>query len=145
MRHVKSQGNLNIAAYTITPDKKSHSPRRPGLGLASRSTTSSSTPLELTDPTGASVSTSHLKSGHTSSSTRSDVYHKKEKDKTTNHYCQYDSQTLTMFTSSMYFAAFISSIVAATVTRKFGQKLSMLFSVLLFCVGAIINGTAEVA
>ncbi|XP_009374920.2 sugar carrier protein C [Pyrus x bretschneideri] len=71
------------------------------------------------------------------------VYHKKEKDKTTNQYCQYDSQTLTMFTSSLYLAALISSIVAATVTRKFGRKLSMLFGGLLFCAGAIINGAAK--
>ncbi|KAM1004990.1 hypothetical protein ACFX13_005155 [Malus domestica] len=71
------------------------------------------------------------------------VYHKKEKDKTNNQYCQYDSQTLTMFTSSLYLAALISSIVAATVTRKFGRKLSMLFGGLLFCSGAIINAAAK--
>ncbi|KAM1600891.1 hypothetical protein ACFXTN_023273 [Malus domestica] len=71
------------------------------------------------------------------------VYHRKEKDKTTNQYCQYDSQTLTMFTSSLYLATLISSIVAATVMRKFVQKLSMLFSGLLFCADAIINGIAE--
>ncbi|CAN1284480.1 Sugar carrier protein C [Linum perenne] len=41
-------------------------------------------------------------------------------------YCQYDSQTLTMFTSSM-----------------FGRKLSMLFGGILFFAGAIINGFAQ--
>lgn len=48
-----------------------------------------------------------------------------------------------MFTSSLYLAALISSIVAATVTRKFGRKLSMLFGGLLFCSGAIINAAAK--
>lgn len=71
------------------------------------------------------------------------VYRKKEEDKTTNQYCQYDSQTLTMFTSSLYLAALIASIIAATVTRKFGRKLSMLFGGLLFMAGAIINGAAK--
>jgi MFS family permease len=71
------------------------------------------------------------------------VYRKKNEDKTTNQYCQYDSQTLTMFTSSLYLAALLSSLVASTVTRKFGRKLSMLFGGLLFLVGALINGFAQ--
>ncbi|CAN1149695.1 Sugar carrier protein C [Linum perenne] len=58
-------------------------------------------------------------------------------------YCQYDSQTLTMFTSSLYLAALLSSIVASTVTRMFGRKLSMLFGGILFFAGAIINGFAQ--
>ncbi|KAM5582687.1 hypothetical protein ABKV19_002893 [Rosa sericea] len=71
------------------------------------------------------------------------VYRKKELDKSTNQYCQYDSQTLTMFTSSLYLAALMASVVAATVTRKFGRKLSMFFGGVLFCAGAIINGAAH--
>lgn len=71
------------------------------------------------------------------------VLRKKRDSATTNQYCQYDSQTLTMFTSSLYLAALISSLVASTVTRKFGRKLSMLFGGVLFCSGAIINGSAK--
>ncbi|KAL5579301.1 hypothetical protein UlMin_011743 [Ulmus minor] len=71
------------------------------------------------------------------------VYRKKEDDKTTNQYCKYDSETLTMFTSSLYLAALLSSLVASTVTRKFGRKLSMLFGGVLFCAGAILNGLAQ--
>lgn len=71
------------------------------------------------------------------------VYRKKNKDKSTNQYCQYDSQTLTMFTSSLYLAALLSSLVASTITRRFGRKLSMLFGGLLFLVGALINGFAN--
>ena len=70
------------------------------------------------------------------------VYHKQQ-DSITNKYCQYDSQTLTMFTSSLYLAALLASLVASIVTRKYGRKLSMLFGGLLFCAGAIINGFAK--
>ncbi|XP_041024719.1 sugar carrier protein C [Juglans microcarpa x Juglans regia] len=71
------------------------------------------------------------------------VYRKKNEDESKNQYCQYDSETLTMFTSSLYLAALLSSIVASTVTRKFGRKLSMLFGGVLFCAGAILNGFAK--
>ncbi|XP_034698396.1 sugar carrier protein C-like [Vitis riparia] len=71
------------------------------------------------------------------------VYRKEALDKSTNQYCKFDSETLTLFTSSLYLAALLSSLVAATVTRKFGRKLSMLFGGLLFCAGAIINGAAK--
>lgn len=71
------------------------------------------------------------------------VYRKQQADETSNQYCQYDSQTLTMFTSSLYLAALLASLVASIVTRKFGRKLSMLFGGVLFCAGAIINGVAK--
>ncbi|CDY34655.1 BnaC08g42140D [Brassica napus] len=71
------------------------------------------------------------------------VYRKQQEDATTNQYCQYDSPKLTLFTSSLYLAALISSLVASTVTRKFGRRLSMLFGGILFCAGALINGFAK--
>ncbi|KAL0285532.1 UNVERIFIED_CONTAM: Sugar carrier protein C [Sesamum calycinum] len=71
------------------------------------------------------------------------VYKKQKADDTTNQYCKFDSQTLTMFTSSLYLAALLSSLVASTVTRKLGRKLSMLFGGVLFCAGALINGFAK--
>lgn len=71
------------------------------------------------------------------------VYRKQKADDSTNQYCKFDSQTLTMFTSSLYLAALLSSIVASTVTRKLGRKLSMLFGGVLFCAGALINGFAQ--
>ncbi|XP_065879608.1 sugar carrier protein C-like [Euphorbia lathyris] len=71
------------------------------------------------------------------------VFRQKNDDTTTNKYCQYDSQTLTMFTSSLYLAALLSSLVASTVTRKFGRKLSMLFGGILFFAGALLNGLAQ--
>lgn len=71
------------------------------------------------------------------------VYRKKMADKTTNQYCQYDSQTLTMFTSSLYLAALLSSLVASVITRTFGRKLSMSFGGILFLTGALLNGFAQ--
>lgn len=71
------------------------------------------------------------------------TYQKKNLDKSTNEYCKYNSQVLTMFTSSLYLAALLSSLVASTVTRKFGRKLSMLFGGVLFFAGALINGLAK--
>ncbi|PNX61508.1 sugar carrier protein C-like, partial [Trifolium pratense] len=71
------------------------------------------------------------------------VYRKKNLDKSSNKYCQYDSPTLTMFTSSLYLAALLSSLVASSVTRRFGRKLSMFFGGLLFLIGALVNGFAE--
>ncbi|KAG6420672.1 hypothetical protein SASPL_117209 [Salvia splendens] len=70
------------------------------------------------------------------------VYKKQKADDSTNQYCKFDSQTLTMFTSSLYLAALCSSLVASTVTRKLGRKLSMLCGGVLFCLGALINGFA---
>ncbi|KAA0056939.1 sugar carrier protein C-like [Cucumis melo var. makuwa] len=71
------------------------------------------------------------------------VFVKKNDRKSNNQYCQYDSETLTLFTSSLYLAALLSSLVASTVTRTFGRKWSMLFGGVLFCSGAIINGAAK--
>ncbi|KAI4304323.1 hypothetical protein MLD38_039853 [Melastoma candidum] len=71
------------------------------------------------------------------------VWRKKNEESNKNQYCQYDSTTLTLFTSSLYLAALIASLVASTVTRKFGRKPSMFFGGVLFCIGAIINGFAQ--
>ncbi|KAH0697180.1 hypothetical protein KY290_014622 [Solanum tuberosum] len=71
------------------------------------------------------------------------VFRKQKEDHSTNQYCKFDSQTLTMFTSSLYLAALVSSLVASTVTRKLGRRLSMLSGGILFCAGALINGFAQ--
>ncbi|KAL3627632.1 Transcription factor stp1 [Castilleja foliolosa] len=71
------------------------------------------------------------------------VYRKQNADDSTNQYCKFDSVTLTMFTSSLYLAALVSSVVAGTVTRKLGRKLSMLLGGVLFCAGALLNALAQ--
>ncbi|KAF8411237.1 hypothetical protein HHK36_003784 [Tetracentron sinense] len=71
------------------------------------------------------------------------VYLKQLKDTSTNQYCKFDSQTLTMFTSSLYLAALVASFIASWMTRKLGRKLSMLTGGILFLAGAAINGAAK--
>ncbi|KAK4264111.1 hypothetical protein QN277_029445 [Acacia crassicarpa] len=71
------------------------------------------------------------------------VYRQKNLDTSTNEYCQYDSEVLTLFTSSLYLAALLSSLVASTMTRKFGRKNSMLIGGVLFFAGALFNAFAQ--
>jgi MFS family permease len=58
-------------------------------------------------------------------------------------YCKFNDQTLTLFTSSLYLAALISSIFAASITRRFGRRTTMLSGGVLFCAGALVNGFAQ--
>lgn len=60
----------------------------------------------------------------------------------TNMYCVYDSQTLTLFTSSLYLAGLIASLVASRVTTALGRRNTMVFGGCTFFVGAAINGGA---
>ncbi|XVF44566.1 hypothetical protein PTKIN_Ptkin02bG0135200 [Pterospermum kingtungense] len=57
-------------------------------------------------------------------------------------YCKFDSELLTLFTSSLYLAALLASFVASVVTRNFGRKMSMLIGGLSFLIGSILNGVA---
>ena len=60
-----------------------------------------------------------------------------------NQYCKFDSQILTLFTSSLYLAALISSIGASKITRLFGRRITMLLGGILFFCGAICNAFAQ--
>ncbi|MCO5547522.1 hypothetical protein L7F22_000972 [Adiantum nelumboides] len=71
------------------------------------------------------------------------VLRKKEGTSASSAYCQYDSQTLQLFTSSLYLAALVATFVASPVTRRYGRKVSMLVAGLLFDAGVILNGTAQ--
>ncbi|CAN6234177.1 unnamed protein product [Urochloa humidicola] len=57
-------------------------------------------------------------------------------------YCKYDNQLLTAFTSSMYIASSVSSLVAGRVTRMVGRQAVMLIGGILFLTGSIINAAA---
>ncbi|KAK8529687.1 hypothetical protein V6N13_102591 [Hibiscus sabdariffa] len=57
-------------------------------------------------------------------------------------YCKFDSQLLTLFTSSLYLAALVASFVASVLTRIFGRNFSMFVGGLSFLLGAILNGVA---
>ncbi|XP_021841542.1 sugar transport protein 1-like [Spinacia oleracea] len=71
------------------------------------------------------------------------VYRQQMADSGTNQYCKFNSVKLTMFTSSLYLAALVASIVASTVTRKWGRKRSMFVGGLLFLAGGAINAAAQ--
>ncbi|TVU40020.1 hypothetical protein EJB05_13465, partial [Eragrostis curvula] len=61
------------------------------------------------------------------------------KDANCNIYCKYDNQWLTAFTSSLFLAAAVSSLVASRITRRVGRQGIMLFGSALFLAGSIIN------
>lgn len=72
------------------------------------------------------------------------VYHKHlQSEEDTNQYCMFNSELLTIFTSSLYLAALVASVFASTVTRKFGRRLSMLFGGTIFFIGAILAANAQ--
>ncbi|XLS68713.1 hypothetical protein HN51_019736, partial [Arachis hypogaea] len=48
-----------------------------------------------------------------------DVYKQMMDDSTTNQYCKFDNQLLTLFTSSLYLTALMASFFAATTSRWF--------------------------
>ncbi|KAL6639549.1 hypothetical protein ACP70R_023279 [Stipagrostis hirtigluma subsp. patula] len=67
---------------------------------------------------------------------------KRKKNTTDNVYCKYDNQWLTAFTSSLFIAAALSSLVASHITRRVGRQAIMLFGGVLFLAGSLINGGA---
>lgn len=64
--------------------------------------------------------------------------HLKETD-----YCKYDNQVLTLFTSSLYFAALVSTFAASHVTRNKGRRASILVGSVSFFMGGIVNAFAK--
>ncbi|KAJ6701649.1 MAJOR FACILITATOR SUGAR TRANSPORTER MAJOR FACILITATOR SUPERFAMILY-RELATED [Salix koriyanagi] len=73
-----------------------------------------------------------------------DVYRKESSVKPSDdQYCKFDSQILTLFTSSLYLAALVSSIGASIATRTYGRRPTMMASGILFAAGAIVNGLAK--
>lgn len=61
----------------------------------------------------------------------------------TNVYCVYDSQVLTLFTSSLYLAGLAASLVASRLTAALGRRNVMVVGGCTFFAGAAINGGAE--
>ncbi|KAG8082170.1 hypothetical protein GUJ93_ZPchr0014g47079 [Zizania palustris] len=57
-------------------------------------------------------------------------------------YCRYDNQLLTAFTSSLYIAGMLSSLVASRVTRQVGRQNIMLAGGALFLAGSALNAGA---
>ncbi|KAK7351182.1 hypothetical protein VNO77_10439 [Canavalia gladiata] len=60
-----------------------------------------------------------------------------------NMYCVYDSQVLTLFTSSLYLAGLLSSLAASRTTATLGRRNTIMMGGAVFLAGGAINGGAE--
>ncbi|KAL4654275.1 hypothetical protein ACB092_01G366500 [Castanea dentata] len=58
------------------------------------------------------------------------------------NYCKYENQGLAAFTSSLYLAGLVASLMASPVTRKFGRRTSIICGGLSFLTGATLNASA---
>lgn len=61
----------------------------------------------------------------------------------TDPYCQYDNIQLQMFTSSLFFAGMIASLVAIWLNKLVGRRGTMLIASLWFLAGALMTGTTS--
>ena len=59
-----------------------------------------------------------------------------------NNYCKYDNQGLATFTSSLYIAGLIASLMASPVTRKYGRRASIIGGGISFLIGSALNASA---
>ncbi|KAJ4709659.1 Sugar transport protein [Melia azedarach] len=74
-----------------------------------------------------------------------DVYEKK-KHAHENNYCKYDNQGLAAFTSSLYLAGLVASLIASPITRNYGRRASIICGGISFLSGAALNaGAANLA
>lgn len=70
------------------------------------------------------------------------VYRRKQAHRHESDYCKYDNQVLTLFTSSLYFAALVSTFGASLVTRRYGRRTSIMSGAVSFFLGSAINAGA---
>ncbi|KAJ4953552.1 hypothetical protein NE237_030384 [Protea cynaroides] len=70
------------------------------------------------------------------------IYRRKQQHLSETDYCKYDSQILTLFTSSLYFAALVSTFGASYITRTKGRRASILVGSVSFFIGGLINACA---
>ncbi|KAJ8560777.1 hypothetical protein K7X08_022637 [Anisodus acutangulus] len=59
-----------------------------------------------------------------------------------NNYCKYNNHLLAAFTSSLYLAGLVASLIASPITRNHGCRASILCGGISFFVGAILNAFA---
>ncbi|KAK7358359.1 hypothetical protein VNO77_00286 [Canavalia gladiata] len=72
-----------------------------------------------------------------------DVYERKHAHLQETDYCKYDDQMLTLFTSSLYFAALVSTFGASSLTKNKGRRASIIAGSISFFVGAVLNAAAQ--
>lgn len=59
-----------------------------------------------------------------------------------NNYCKYDNQGLAAFTSSLYIAGLVATLMASPVTRKYGRRASIIGGGISFLIGSALNASA---
>lgn len=59
-----------------------------------------------------------------------------------NQYCKFNSQILTLFTSSLYISALVAGLGASSITRALGRRTTMILGGIFFVSGALLNGLA---
>lgn len=57
-------------------------------------------------------------------------------------YCKFNSQILTLFTSSLYLTALVAGLGASSVTRLLGRRVTMILGGVFFVSGALFNALA---
>ncbi|KAK9914843.1 hypothetical protein WJX75_001199 [Coccomyxa subellipsoidea] len=63
-----------------------------------------------------------------------------------NPYCQYDSQILQLWTSTMFLTGTVAGLIAAPVTRRFGRRLTMVVGGLAFLIGSgLLAGAVHIS
>ncbi|KAI3420619.1 MFS domain-containing protein, partial [Psidium guajava] len=72
-----------------------------------------------------------------------EMYHKMEEDTEISNYCKFDSQLLTLFTSSLHIAGLVASFFASSVTRYLGRRPSILAGGATFLAGSALGGAAS--
>lgn len=71
------------------------------------------------------------------------VYEKESSVKpSSNQYCKFNSQILTLFTSSLYLSALVAGLGASKITRMLGRRATMIMGGIFFVAGALLNGLA---
>ncbi|XP_054822389.1 sugar transport protein 7-like [Prosopis cineraria] len=58
------------------------------------------------------------------------------------NYCKYNNQGLAAFTSSLYLAGLVASLMASPVTRKYGRRASIIVGGISFLIGSALNASA---
>ncbi|KAK3153296.1 hypothetical protein QOZ80_2BG0170390 [Eleusine coracana subsp. coracana] len=68
--------------------------------------------------------------------------YRQKQDSIVSNYCQFNSELLTLFTSSLYIAGLVASLAASSVTGRYGRHASMLIGGAVFIVGSVFGGAA---
>ncbi|KAJ3695693.1 hypothetical protein LUZ60_001070 [Juncus effusus] len=70
------------------------------------------------------------------------VYQRKQAHLHETDYCKYDNQVLTLFTSSLYLAALVSTFGASVITKNKGRRISIMVGSVSFFLGGLVNAAA---